>query len=73
MVNKKKLFWQSYLNLEKELLNLSNYVFITDVPDDNQLNVYSSHIADLLVKTCVEIEAIAKEINRNLGGPEKKR
>ena len=70
-MDNKQLFWQSYLRLEKELINLAGYVFITDRYGDSQLNVYSSNIADLLVRTCVEIEAISKTIYLKLGGQDK--
>ena len=34
-----------------------------------QLETFSPHIADLLIRTCVEIEAISKELYHNFGGP----
>lgn len=61
-MNKSEMFWQTYLNLEKELLDISKYIYITDEINDNQLKTYSPYIADLLVKTCIEIEAISKEL-----------
>lgn len=30
-MKKTDLFWQTYLNLEKELIEVSKYVYITDV------------------------------------------
>jgi len=77
---KSELFWQTYLNLEKELLQVAKYIFITDEITyyknnqiasrnyEQQLNVFSPHIADLLIRTCVEIEAISKELYFELGG-----
>ncbi len=79
-MNKAEMFWQTYLNLEKELLELSKYIYITDekliyskgsLKSENytkQLEVFSPHIADLIVRTCVEIDAISKELYFELGG-----
>ncbi len=83
-MKKSEIFWQTYLNLERELLELSRYVYITDhrlinagtdVKEENcpsQLETFSPHIADLLIRTCIEIEALSKELYFELGG-EKKR
>ena len=74
------MFWQTYLNLEKELIEVSKYIFITDElimnnkgveetkPYDSQLGTFSPHIADLLVQCCVQIEAISKELYFDNGG-----
>lgn len=79
-MDRAQLFWQTYLNLEKELLDIAKYVYITDekvtysgdalvaAPCKTQLETFSPHIADLLLKVCVEIEAIAKELYYKLGG-----
>lgn len=81
-MNKANMFWQTYLNLENEILNLSKYIYITDttikidshtktiknVECKHQLDTYSSYIADLLVRCCVEIEAISKELYFDNGG-----
>jgi hypothetical protein len=66
-MNKTNLFWQVYLNLESEVLELSKYIFFTDT-NSHQLETYSAHIADLLVRVCVEIEAISKELYFDNGG-----
>ena len=29
-MNKSELFWQTYLNLEKDLLEVAKYIYITD-------------------------------------------
>lgn len=58
------LYWNIYQRLEQELIELSDVVFI----DDIQLNVYSMRIADLLMRTCVEIEAISKRLYIDNGG-----
>lgn len=83
-MKKSDLFWQSYLNLEKEILNVSKYIYVTDEKQyykdgkvvtescKNQLDVFSPYIADLLVKICVDIEAISKELYFDLGGKKKR-
>jgi hypothetical protein len=53
-----QLYWQVYNNLEQEFLSLSEIIFI----DDSQQNVYSMRIADLLIRTVIEIEALSKEL-----------
>lgn len=80
MMKKSDIFWQTYLNLEKEVIEVSKFVFITDVkaiikdgtevvqPCGTQLETFSPHIADLLVRCCVQIEAISKELYHDEGG-----
>ena len=58
------LYWPVYKNLEKEVLDLSNHVHF----DDNQLSIYSVKISELLIRCCVEIEAISKELYFREGG-----
>lgn len=79
-MKKSDIYWQTYLNLEKELLEVSKYIFITDEitvvkdgkattqPYKSQLETFSPHIADLLVRCCVQIEAISKELYYELNG-----
>lgn len=79
-MNKSDFFWQIYLNLENELLDLAKYIYITDQKTKykkgtlitenctTQLGTFSPHIADLIVRTCVEIEAISKELYFELDG-----
>ena len=81
-MDKANLFWQIYKNLEDEVLELAKYIFFTDttakldsktkqvktVDCIHQLETYSTHIADLLVRCCVEIEAISKELYFDNGG-----
>lgn len=74
------IFWQSYLSLEKEVIELSKYIFITDEITTHQngqevvescpaqLMTFSPHIADLLIRCCVQIEAISKELYYDNGG-----
>lgn len=58
------LYWAVYQNLESELLDIANTIHM----DDNQLNVYSVRIADLLVRTVIEIESISKQLYEQFGG-----
>lgn len=79
-MKKSDIFWQTYLNLEKEAIDISKFIFITDEVTVNkngmevnescdfQLKIFSSHIADLLVRCCVQIEAISKELYYANGG-----
>lgn len=62
----KNLFWSVYLNLEDELIDLGKTIYLTD--ESQQLSVYSMRIADLLVRTVIEIEALSKELYKQLGG-----
>lgn len=69
-----QLFWQTYLGLEKEFLEISKYIYITDEVThyskgknitescNTQLNTFSPYIADLIIRVCIEIEAISKEL-----------
>lgn len=59
-----QLYWQVYLNLERELLGLADTIHI----NDEQQNVYSMRIADLLIRTVIEIESLAKELYLTNGG-----
>lgn len=58
------MFWVIYKNLEKEVIELSNKLHFCD----EQENVYSIYISDLLIRTAVEIEALAKELYKTAGG-----
>lgn len=71
-MNKSEIFWQTYLKIEREMLEIAKYIYVTDENNEGQLNVYSPHIADLLVRTCIEIEALSKELYFNLGGPKQR-
>lgn len=62
-----QLYWQVYLNLEREFLALAETIYINDI----QQEVYSMRIADLLIRTVIEIEALAKELYLCNGGEEK--
>ena len=79
-MKKSDIFWQTYLNLEKEAIEVSKYIFFTDEVLVNgkggivaqscntQLETFSPHIADLLVRCCVQIEAISKVLYFDNGG-----
>lgn len=79
-MKKSDIFWQTYLNLEKDAMEVSKYIFLTDEilvnkngalvtqSCNTQLNTFSPHIADLLVRCCVQIEAISKELYFDNGG-----
>lgn len=79
-MKKSDIFWQTYLNLEKEAIKVSKYIFFTDEVLVNgkggivaqscntQFETFSPHIADLLVRCCVQIEAISKELYFDNGG-----
>lgn len=79
-MKKSDLFWQTYLNLEKEVLEVSKYIYVTDVKTVvkhgiettencyNQLETFSPHIADLIIRCCVQIETISKELYYENGG-----
>lgn len=79
-MKKSDIYWQTYLNLEKEAIEVSKYIFIADeiivnrngveVEEscNNQLLTFSPHLADLLVRCCVQIEAISKELYYDNGG-----
>jgi len=55
---KKNLFWPIYQKIENEFKDLSYFISI----DNNQLDVYSIKIADLILRTVSESECIAKEL-----------
>ena len=64
------LYWNIYRSLERELLDIADTIHI----DDKQLSTYSMRIANLLVRTVIEIESISKELYFREGGkwpPEK--
>lgn len=62
--NTVNLYWPVYLNLEQEVIAISYQIHF----DDNQLQVYSLKIAELLIRVSVEIESLAKELYFLNGG-----
>lgn len=61
---KNDFYWNVYMNLEKEMMVLSNLIHI----DDFQINIYSIKIAELLLRTVVEVESISKALYFDNGG-----
>ena len=59
-----RLYWQVYKNLEREFQMLADTIYI----NDKQQEVYSMRIADLLIRTVIEIEALSKELYLLNGG-----
>jgi len=69
-------FWIIYKELEKEIINLSYNIHITDEEMNinychNQLNVYSNKTADLLVLCSIQIEALYLHLYKNVMSSEK--
>lgn len=58
------IYWQVYKNLEREIIKLAEIIHF----DDTQEKVYSVHIADLLVRVSIEIEAVSKALYKDNGG-----
>lgn len=56
--NMNEAYWNSYRLLESQLLRLSHSVCF----DDNQVNVYSPELADIVNSACIKIESLAKDI-----------
>ncbi|MEJ5996450.1 hypothetical protein WG904_18625 [Pedobacter sp. Du54] len=52
------IYWPVYKNIESEFNNLMFAIHI----DDFQLNVYSSKITDLILRSSTEIESLSKEL-----------
>ena len=64
MNNNKNLYWPIYQSLENELLNITNYIKF----EDNQINVYSDMLLNLLLRISIEIESISKDLYLKYGG-----
>ncbi|AYB33046.1 hypothetical protein [Chryseolinea soli] len=58
------IYWAVYKNLEAEIVKLTYAIHV----DDNQLEVYSSLISDLILRASAEIESISKELYKANGG-----
>lgn len=63
-MNKSDMYFASYRNLEDEFLSLTKFIHC----DNDQLFVYSTAIAELIIKCSIEIEAISKILYIELGG-----
>lgn len=57
-------FWNAYKRLEREVLELAEYIHISD----DQFGVYSLKIGDLLVRTAIEAETLVKLLYYENGG-----
>ena len=57
-------FWNAYKRLEREVLELAEYIHISE----DQLDVYSLKIGDLLVRTAIEAETLVKLLYHENGG-----
>lgn len=57
-------YWPIYKNLEEEVVKLTYHIHV----DDNQLNVYSSKISDLILRAAAELESLSKELYKINGG-----
>jgi hypothetical protein len=58
------IYWSVYKNIESECIKLMYNIYFVD----EQLNVYSPRIADLIVRCAVEIESLAKQLYKDNGG-----
>ncbi len=58
------IYWPVFKNLESEMQAL----FFSIHVDDDQLNVYSSKISDMVLRAASDIESLAKELYRHNGG-----
>ena len=56
--NTHEAYWNSYRLLESQLLRVSHSICF----DDDQVNVYSSELADIINSACIKIESLAKDI-----------
>nr|WP_319485448.1 hypothetical protein [uncultured Cohaesibacter sp.] len=52
------VFWPVYKQLEERAIQLGQHIHISD----DQLDVYSSSIADIIIRSVIEIEAIVKQL-----------
>lgn len=55
-----QIYFPVYKRLEKEVLELSSSIYFSD----DHTTVYSSNIADLILRCSIELESIAKDIYR---------
>ena len=64
-MTKVNLYWPVYMNLEKEVMELTYSIHFCDELYDN---VYSAKIAELLLRCAVEIESLSKTLYEVEGG-----
>lgn len=60
------VYWPIYINLETVVSDIAFSIHI----DDEQLGVYSSRIADAILRAAIELESIAKNLYQSNGGTE---
>lgn len=58
------IYWPVFKSIESEFEKLMYSIHI----DDRQLNVYSTKISDLILRSSIEIESISKELYKQNGG-----
>lgn len=63
-MNNYNFYWPIYKNIENEFLNLTYSIRF----EDSQLNVFSDKFVDLLLRICIEIESISKQLYLDNGG-----
>lgn len=61
---KENLYFPVYQKIENEVINLTSSIYFSD----EQINVYSLQIADLIIRCSIELESIAKDIYRENNG-----
>lgn len=54
------IYFSIYENIEKEVIKLASAIYFSD----DHLHVYSSSIAELIIRCSIELESIAKQIYR---------
>jgi len=54
--------WEFFLTIESDILHLSRYIEFTE----NNFSCYSMEVAQLLLRTCSEIDIIARQVCVNL-------
>lgn len=59
---KRKTFFQIYQSLEKELLEMTDYIHFSE----NNLDVYSVKLANFILRANVECESLLKELYKKL-------
>ena len=58
MSNTMNIYWPIYQRIEDEVIHFSNMILF----NDEQKNIYSPYIGELIVRCAVEIESLSKEL-----------
>lgn len=61
---KENLYFPIYQKIEKEVIELTSSIYFSD----EQINVYSLQIANLIIRCSIELESIVKDIYRESNG-----